>query len=365
MSESSGRSKEENILVVDDTVADLKLLTNMLKEQGYKVRPVPNGKLALNAAESDPPDLILLDIKMPEMDGYEVCQRLKENEKLRDIPVIFISALDETMDKVRAFNTGGVDYVTKPFQSEEVHARVKAHLRIHYLQMELEKHNRDLEELVHEQVKEIYDSQMSTILAFAKLAESRDGETGQHLERVRAFSRALTVKLAENPRFQATIDKNYINNIFHASPLHDIGKVGVADNILLKPEKLTEAEFDIMKSHTTIGAQTLEAVRNRYPNNKFVNMGIAIARSHHEKWDGTGYPDGLTGEDIPLCARIMALADAYDALTSERHYKEGYSHEKSRDIIVSGSGKHFDPMLVETFLEIEEEFREVREELKP
>ncbi len=352
---------EADILVVDDTPANLKMLSSMLKEQGYKTRPVPSGKLALKAAENTPPDLILLDINMPEMDGYEVCQHLKESETLRDIPVIFISALTETMDKLKAFNAGGVDYVTKPFQFEEVRARVETHLRIRHLQMALEKHNLDLEKLVQEQVKEILDSQMSTILALARLAESRDKETGQHLERVQAYCKALATKLSETKRFRGTIDDKYIDNIFHASPLHDIGKVGIADSILLKGGKLTEAEFHIMKEHTNIGAQTLEAVRNRYPNNKFVNMGIAIARSHHEKWDGTGYPDGLAGEDIPLCARIMAYADVYDALTSERHYKDVLSYEESRNMMVVESGTHFDPLLVETFFEIEDKFSEIRE----
>jgi putative two-component system response regulator len=361
VTESIESLKEANILVVDDTPANLKMLSGMLKEQGYKARPVPSGKLALKAAESNPPDLILLDINMPEMDGYEVCRYLKENEMLRDIPIIFISALTETVDKLKAFSVGGVDYVTKPFQFEEVRARVETHLRIRHLQMELEKHNRHLEKLVKEQVKEISDSQMSTILALARLAESRDKETGQHLEHVQAYCKTLATKLSETKRFQGVIDDRYIDNIFHASPLHDIGKVGIADSILLKAGKLTKEEFNIMKEHTNIGAQTLEVVRNRYPNNKFVNMGIAVARSHHEKWDGTGYPDGLAGEDIPLCARIMAFADVYDALISERHYKDVLSYKESRDMMVVESGKYFDPLLVEIFLEIEDKFIEISE----
>jgi len=307
-----------DILVIDDTPANLTLLAGMLKEQGYKARLVPNGKLALQAAADDPPDLILLDIMMPEMDGYEVCRRLKEDEKLKKIPVIFISALNEPMDKVKAFSVGGLDYVAKPFHFEEVQARVDTHLKLNRLQIELERHNHHLEELVQAQVKEISDSQMATIFALAKLAESRDDDTGKHLERVQVFCRTLAIRLSEVHPYNLEIDAAFIENIYCASPLHDIGKVAIQDSILLKPGKLTPEEFEIMKTHAILGAQTLEAVRTKYPKNAFIDMGIAIAACHHEKWDGSGYPKGMAGADIPVCARIMAVADVYDALRSKR-----------------------------------------------
>lgn len=345
----------QSILVVDDTPANLKVLTSILKQNGYNARAVPNGKLALQAIKVEPPDLILLDINMPDLNGYEVCETLKKDELFKKIPVIFISALTETMDKVKALSIGGVDYITKPFQFEEVIARVETHLELYHLRMELEKYNNKLHELVNEQLKEIYDSQMATILAMAKITEVRDDNTGKHLGRVQAICRLLAEKLTEQPKCGMLIDKDFIENIFYASPLHDIGKVGIPDNILLKPGKLTSEEFEVMKTHTTIGAETLEVVTKRYPKNKFIKMGLDIARSHHEKWDGSGYLDGLAGDKIPLSARIMALADVYDALLSKRPYKEAFTREITRDIIVQGSGSHFDPMVVEAFLAIEQD----------
>jgi putative two-component system response regulator len=319
--------------------------------------------MALKAARENAPDLILLDIMMPEMDGFEVCGRLKADAALKEIPVIFISALDDVTNKVSAFSGGGVDYVPKPFQAEEVLARVRTHLTLRRMQRELERHNLHLEELVREKVKEISDSQLATILALSRLAESRDDDTGRHIERTRTFCRLLAERLCDHPRYAASINEAYLENIFHAAPLHDIGKVGIPDRILLKPGRLTPEEFEIMKAHTVIGARTLQAARSRYPGNAFLNMGIAIAHSHHERWDGSGYPDGLAGEDIPLAGRIMALADVYDALRSKRPYKPAFSHEKSRDIILAEAGKQFDPVLVETFKGLEVKFAEIREKM--
>jgi putative two-component system response regulator len=315
----------------------------------------------LQAAENDPPDLILLDIMMPGMDGYEVCRRLKANEKLKDIPVIFLSALDDTEDKVKAFAAGCVDYVTRPFQFEEVKARVEVQIRLRQLQTELQTSNRRLQDLVGEQVREISASQMATIFALAKLAEARDDDTGRHLERVQTWCKLLAAKTGEQPAHRAEADAVFVENIVHASPLHDIGKVGIRDAVLLKPGKLTSEEFEEMKTHTTLGAQTLEAVKDQYPKNAFIRMGIEIARSHHEKWDGKGYPEGLSGTAIPLSARIMALADVYDALRANRCYRPAMSHEKSREIILQGCGTHFDPDVVEAFRGLETTFKTLSE----
>jgi putative two-component system response regulator len=312
--------------------------------------------MALRAAEKDPPDLVLLDITMPEMDGYEACARLKADEKLKDIPVIFISALHETLDKVKGFRVGGLDYVTKPFQFEEVHARVATHLKLHALQCAMETHNRRLSDLVQAQVREISESQMATIFAMAKLAESRDSGTGRHLERVQTLCRLLAVSLAESPRDAATITPAYVDNIFHGAPLHDIGKVAIPDSILLKESRLTPQEFAGMQLHTSVGAATLEAVWQRYSGNAFLSMGIAIARSHHETWNGTGYPDGLRGEAIPLAARIMAIADVYDALRSNRCYKAALPHDESCRQILAAGGTHFDPVVVASFQGLLQEF---------
>jgi putative two-component system response regulator len=341
------------IMVVDDTPANLKLLGQMLQSQGRRVLAFPHGQMALNAAAKTPPDLILLDINMPDLNGFDVCRRLKADPLLAGIPVIFISALTDTMDKVKAFAAGGVDYVTKPFQFEEVNARVVTHLRLRLLQAELETHNRQLEALVKEKVKEISDSQLATIHALSKLAESRDDDTGEHIERTQSTCRMLAEALARDPRYEARIDQLFVENLFHASPLHDVGKVGIVDSILLKPGALTREEFEIMKTHASIGANTLMVVHNKYPKNTFLKMGIAIARSHHERWDGSGYPDGLAGERIPLSARIMAVADVYDALRSRRPYKPAFAHDRCVKIISEGSGRHFDPGVVDAFLEVE------------
>ena len=352
-------NEQTTIMLVDDTPANLELLRAMLHKKGYKVLVFPGGEPALRALERKEPDLILLDIMMPEMNGFEVCGRLKEDERLREIPVIFISALDDTQSKVRAFTAGGVDYVTKPFQPEEILARVQTHVTLRQVRRELEKHMSELEELVREKVKEISDSQMATIHAMSKLAEYRDDQTGRHIERTRELCAMLAGKLRENPRYALLIDDSFIENIYHAALLHDIGKVGIPDAILLKPGKLTEEEFEIIKRHPRIGATTLSWVRSKYPQNAFINMGIALALFHHERWDGGGYPDGLAGEDIPLSARIMALVDVYDALRSDRPYKEAFPHETACRIIREGNGTHFDPSVVDAFFAVEQEFEQI------
>jgi putative two-component system response regulator len=354
-----------SIMVVDDQPANLKLMEDILRPQGYKVRSFPRGKMALAEALRLPPDLILLDINMPEMTGLEVCERLQENEPLASIPVIFLTAMDQTDYKVKAFHAGGLDYLTKPVIPEEVHLRIESQLRLCKLRTGVETRNRDLENLVKLQVDEIAQSRMTTIFAMAKLAESRDAETGKHLERVQVLCRLLATETSRHSGYAATIGNDYIENIFHASPLHDIGKVAIPDSILVKPGKLALEEFDVMKTHTTIGAQTLRLVLEKHPANAFVSMGIEIALSHHEKWDGSGYPAGLAGYAIPVSARIMAIADCYDALRSRRCYKEPMSHEESRNLILREGGHHFDPSLVAVFIAIDEDFRQVWEQSAP
>ncbi len=351
------------IMVVDDVPLNLKLLQEMLQSKGYRVLTFPSGKMALRAAAKTQPDLILLDINMPEMDGFEVCARLKADETLREIPVIFISALHETADKVKAFAVGGVDYVTKPFQIEEVHARTQTHLRLRKLQADLKQSNLHLEARVQEQVQEISDSQRTTIIALAKLAECRDDDTGAHVERTQTFCQVLAETLRANSRYADRIDQAFVTNIYYAASLHDIGKVGIPDHILLKPGKHTPEEFEIMKTHAIIGAKTLQSACGNYPRNAFLNMGIVIARSHHEKWDGSGYPDGLAGEAIPLPARIMAVADVYDALRSNRPYKTAFTHATSCAMIQDGAGRHFDPVVIAAFQAVEAEFAEIRERM--
>ena len=355
-----GESAVPDILVVDDNPANLQALVGMLKDRGYKARPVPSGELALEAARRLPPDLILLDINMPVMNGFEVCVHLKNDAALKDIPVIFLSALSDTDDKVKAFTVGGVDYITKPFRFEEVNARVSTHVQLRHCQVQIEQHNLRLVELVRAKVAELTDSQMATIMALSKLAEYRDEETGNHILRVQKYCQLLASRLSEEASFSRSIDAAFIDNIYHASPLHDIGKVATPDHILLSSVPLRKEDFEIMKRHAVVGANILTSVLERYPGNAFIKMGLEMARSHHEHWDGTGYPDGLKGEEIPLAARILIIVDQYDALRNVRPYKPPFSAEKTYKIITEGDGRtmpdHFDPRVLAAFKELFSQF---------
>ncbi len=356
LKKTNGNAK---IIVVDDTPANLELLSEMLKTRGYSVTAVNSGKLALQAVKNEIPDLIILDINMPEMNGYDVCKVMKSDNDLCDVPVIFISGLSETSEKLEAFSSGGVDYITKPFHIDEVYARVATHLKLYRLQLEIEKYNEKLEKVVQEQVKEIFESQMATIFAIAKLAESRDNDIGRHLERSQLICRAIAFKLSMQKEYSNLITRNYVDNIYYACPLHDIGKVAIPDRILLKPGKLTPEEFEIMKTHAVLGAETLSEVLDNYPNNHFIKMGIAIARHHHERWDGKGYPDGLAKDNIPLSARIMSIVDVYEAIRSKRCYKPALPHKETCEIVIRGSGTQFDPNITAAFLATNEEINRI------
>jgi len=349
-------------MVVDDTAENLKLLDGILEGGHHEVRLFSSGAMMLRAAEKDPPDLVLLDILMPEMDGYEVCRRMRAEEALHDVPVLFLSALSDVKSKVRAFEAGGVDYVTKPFQMEEVTARVKTHLLLRRTIRELDEHRRDLERIVREKVRELSDSQLGTITALSKLAESRDDESGYHVERTQAFCRILCEHLIRSSRHRDGMTEDFVRNVCGASVLHDVGKVAIPDKILMKPGRLTPHEYEAVKNHAHIGAQTLEAARRQDPRNAFLSVGAAIARSHHERWNGGGYPDGLKGERIPLSARIMAVSDVYDALRSRRPYKQAMPHDEVAGMIRAGAGTDFDPAVVAAFLDAEGEFEMTYEE---
>lgn len=355
--------KQAKILVVDDIPRNIRLLKDRLLSENHRVIEATNGLEALEKVKEETPDLILLDIMMPQMDGYQALKHLKADNTLRHIPIIMISAMDDMANIVRCIEIGAEDYLTKPFNPVLLKARIDACLEKKWLRdqeekyrIQLEEYNVRLEEIVEEQVREISLAQRGTIFALSKLAESRDPETGKHLENIREYCKILCLQLSKLPKYESVIDKSFIEDVYAASPLHDIGKVGVPDYILLKPGKLTDEEFAIMKTHTIIGAETLRAVYQKHPGNNFIRIGIEIAESHHEKWNGTGYPYGLAGEAIPLVARILALADVYDAVSSKRRYKKAFSHNESRKIILSERGKHFDPDMVDAFLITEKEF---------
>lgn len=350
------QNKKPVILAVDDTPANLAIISDLLQDS-YKVKVATNGERALEIATANPPDLILLDIMMPVMDGYETCRRLKQMPLLRDIPIIFVTAKDKVQDEEQGFGLGAEDYILKPISPPILLARIKTHLLLKQARDFLRDKNFYLETEVARRVEEITVLQKVAIAAMASLAETRDNETGGHVQRTQYYIHELASDLCRHEMMGRKLSPENIELMVKSAPLHDIGKVGIPDQILLKPARLTTEEFAVMKTHTTLGRNAIDRaeVMQDQPET-FLHFAKEIAYTHHEKWDGTGYPEGLAGEAIPLSGRLMALADVYDALISRRIYKEAIPHAEVVDIIRAESGKHFDPKLVEAFLRVANRF---------
>ena len=325
------------ILIVDDNQIARELLHHTLTSHGYEVVSARDGQEALDLLHERDCRIVITDWMMPRISGPQLCQKIRETYFSRYIYTIIVTHKSEINDTVEGLNAGADDFVTKPFWPLELIARVRAGERIVNLE------TRDL-----------------TIFALAKLAESRDPETGAHLERVRNYSRTLAAYLTRVPKFQREVNAEFVRLIYLTSPLHDIGKVAIPDGVLLKPGKLTDEEFEIMQTHSVHGALTLEAALQEFPNAHYLRMARDIAAYHHERYDGKGYPRGLSGGAIPLAARIVSVADVYDALTSKRVYKDAFGHEQARSIILKGSGTQFDPDLVEAFIGCEDAFLQIR-----
>jgi putative two-component system response regulator len=358
--------EKQTILVVDDTPDNLSLMSGLLKDL-YKVKIANNGERALKIALTGTlPDIILLDIMMPVMDGYETCRHLKANPETRDIPVIFLTAKTEIEHEIMGFELGAVDYITKPISPPIVMARIKTHLQLKRMRDYLKDQKAFLEDEVRRRTQEVVATQEVTILTMASLAETRDNETGNHIRRTQFYLKALAEKLRHQPRFSHFLDEDKtIDLLFKSAPLHDIGKVGIPDHILLKPGRFTPEEFEIMKTHCTLGRDAIIAAERRLGVElPFLSFAKEIAYSHQEKWDGSGYPEGLSGDDIPISGRLMAVADVYDALISRRVYKEGMPHEKAVGIIVEGKGSHFDPDMVDAFVGMADEFVQIAKRYK-
>ncbi len=353
-------TEKATVLVVDDTPENLALMAGLLKDH-YKVKVANHGDKALKIAMSDrPPDLILLDIMMPDLDGYEVCRLLKAHATTRDIPIIFLTAKSETEDEKKGLELGAADYITKPISPPIVLARVATQLSLKASADFLRDKNDFLEQEVAKRTQEVMAIQDVTILAMASLAETRDSDTGNHIRRTQYYVKALAEKLQHHPRFGAFLSSSNINMLFKSAPLHDIGKVGIPDRILLKPGRFTPEEFEIMKTHTTLGRDAIaHAEESLGTKVEFLSMAKDIALFHQEKWDGSGYPEGRSGDAIPVSARLMAVADVYDALISRRVYKEGMPHAQAAHIIAQGKGTHFDPDMVDAFLDIQDEFQAI------
>lgn len=328
------------VLVVDDTPENIDILVGILGGD-YKVKVAIDGPKALALASKGAPDLILLDVMMPGMNGYEVCKRLKQEPLTSHIPVIFVTALSDVADETQGFELGAVDYITKPVSAPVVKARVKTHLAL-YDQKRL------LEQEVKARTKELEETRFEIIRRLGRAAEYKDNETGLHVVRMSHYARLLAAK--------SGLPERYCELIYNAAPMHDIGKIGTPDSILKKPGKLDDNEWDEMQRHAEIGAEIIGEHKD-----PLLEMARRIALSHHEKWDGTGYPYGLSGEDIPIEGRIVAIADVFDALTSIRPYKRAWTVEATLALIESEAGKHFDPKLVKHFKQITHEVTKVRD----
>lgn len=339
------------ILIVDDSADNLNVLSDLLRPQ-YRVLAANSGEGCLRVANSLPkPDLILLDVMMPGMDGYSVLARIKDSPGTRDIPVVFLTALADAGDEERGLKLGASDYITKPIMPTVVLARVHTQLEAKMARDWLKDQNAALEAEVAHRMAENDLTQRVSIRALAHLAETRDPETGNHILRTQGYVQLLANLLHRHHRFSATLTERYIDLLHRSAPLHDIGKVGIPNHILLKPGKLTPAEWTIMKTHSKLGSDAIEqAERDIEMPLPFLALAKEIAHWHHEKWDGSGYPDGLAGDAIPVSARLMAIADVFDALICARVYKHAFSYDDAREIITEGRGKHFDPDATDAFL---------------
>jgi putative two-component system response regulator len=347
-------------MVVDDTAQNLVLMTELLRDD-YRIIVANSGERALSLLDSDMlPDLILLDIMMPDLDGYEVLRRIKANPVTSNIPVVFLTAKSEAADEIRGLELGAVDYVTKPISPPIVRARVHTHLMLKASADFLRDKSDYLQQEVARRTTQISTIQDVTVLAMSSMAETRDNETGNHILRTQRYVKRMALQLQDHPRFRAVLNSAYIDLLFKSAPLHDIGKVGIPDHILLKPGPLTAAEFEIMKTHTTIGYNSIaRAEQTLGVQVDFLVLAKEIALSHQEKWDGSGYPEALAGDAIPVSARLMAVADVYDALISKRVYKAAMSHEQALAIMAKGRGAHFDPDILDAFLQCHEDFRAI------
>ncbi|GMU35477.1 MAG: response regulator [Planctomycetia bacterium] len=325
------------VLIVDDDVVALEALRHALTSAGHDVDVAEDGSEALTAFVIGHHHLVISDWVMPNMDGLELCRQIRRQDITGYVYFILLTSKGGTHNIVEGLSAGADEFLTKPFEPAELRARVRAAERVLSLE------TRDM-----------------AMIAMARLAESRDPETGEHLERVRQYSRVLALQLSLSPEFNDIIDLEFIHLIYMTSPLHDIGKVGIPDQVLLKPGKLTREEFEIMKTHTTIGAKTLDSVLQSFPEARFLKMARDIALTHHEWFNGAGYPDKLRGSQIPLSGRIVAVADVYDALTSKRPYKDAYDHDTAVEMILTESRRHFDPALIKAFVAQESEFVEIK-----
>lgn len=344
-----------NVLVVDDDPVNRHLVSDVLRQEGYRVNEAESGEVALASVKRSQPDIILLDVMMPGINGFDVARMLKSDPVSQGIPIIIVTSLEDSKSRGLALLQGVEEYITKPIHPLELKNRVRNLLRLKLANNILRDHNLVLEEELQRRGKELHSSFEESLYMLMRAAEYRDDETGEHIQRISYYTKHLASLVG--------MDQSFCDTIFLASPMHDIGKIGIPDNILLKPGKLEPDEWEVMKRHTIIGAEILAG-----GSSPFIKMGQEIALSHHERWDGTGYPHGLSGKKIPVAARIMTLCDVYDALRSKRPYKPAYQHEKALETIRKGDNRikpsHFDPDIIEVFLADHKTFEDIYETMR-
>jgi putative two-component system response regulator len=335
---------QRQILVVDDNISNLRYISAQLSDS-YKVAMAKSGAQALQIARKQPPDIVLLDIDMPEMDGFETLAKMRDDSKLSRLPVIFLSANNDPATEAKALQVGAMDFIPKPFEKKILNFRLDLHLRFSSYQTSLENTVRELED--------------SIITSFSELIEARDENTGGHVKRTSAYVRLLGQALVDRQMFSDELDPGELDLMVRAAPLHDIGKIGISDLILMKKGRLTDDEYETVKKHTVIGGEVLRTIYEKTPTQAYLKYAILIAEGHHERFDGTGYPFGKSGEDIELCNRIMSVANVYDSLVTDRVYRPALSSAEAAEIISAGSGTEFDPRIVNVFLEVHGEFSAV------
>lgn len=352
------------ILVVDDVEVNLIILEEIIKNMGYQAMTAQSVKEAVELMQDtgNLPQIILSDISMPDIDGFAFCTMLKKNPYTRNIPLIFISAMDQAADKSQGLEMGAVDYISKPFDRAEVELRINTHLKVYMLQKELEENNRSLTLLINGHMEKMYTEQKNIMIALARLVEFKESqESNEELNNAHYYnipynSRMLAQGMQFYPKFEEQIDDQFIDTVESSSALHDIGKIMIPDYILLKKGALTAQEWDIMCTHTSLGAKALSDIYKNVEKNDFIDMAIDIAHYHHENWDGSGYPCGLKGGEIPLAARIVKVVDVYDALLNQRAYKDRIPKEEALEWMADGAGKYFDPDIIQVFLKIHRNF---------
>jgi putative two-component system response regulator len=348
----------QKIMLVDDNIANLTAGKNMLKDK-YEVFSVPSGSKLFDLLDHVEPDLILLDVEMPEMNGYEVIQKLRSNSKFAHIPVIFLTSMTDEGSELEGLTLGAIDYVTKPFSAPLLLKRLENHLLMQAQKKELKDFNDNLQMMVYEKTMQVSELQNTVLSTVAEMVEFRDEVTGGHVDRTQRYLKLLLDQLIRDNLYEDIVKDWDLPLLLPSAQLHDVGKIAISDKILNKPGKLTDEEFAIMKNHPVVGVEAIRRIEANTSENDFLYHAEIFAGSHHEKWDGSGYPNGLKGENIPLQGRLMAIADVYDALISVRPYKKPMDVDTARRIIEEGSGIHFDPALVRTFLAVEESFASI------